>query len=337
MEKLQAYLRTSQWNSFCLRKNISWTTYVLICLFGLGSWIAVNGLWVELPVLVKYAPEQWSLPSYLTIIIQLANVGPVMYALGNRFAPRLVHEKSTILSIVLVGAVACVLLALYWDETSPVGGEQHSTVLFILSFCLALVDCTSSLVFLTFMSTFPSSYMSALFVGETSSGLLPAFVALAQGIHSGSTNCSKNATDSKSQFISQLRFAPEGFFFFLFAIMVVCGMAFLALNYLPVAKRQHVRESRIKTTGYSNSATQPLFDDTTRSLYQSSSTSDSTPQDSYMTDQSSNSRIFSWCEVNILFLLCIQTWINCLSNGVLPSIQAYACMPYGDKTYHLGK
>lgn len=328
-------MRTSVWNSFCLRKNISWTTYVLICLFGLGSWVAVNGLWVELPVLVKHAPEQWSLPSYLAVIIQLANIGPVIYTLGNRFAPRIVHEKSTILLIVTIGCLACTLLALYWSETSSIGGEQHSTVLFTLSFLLALVDCTSSLVFLTFMATFPSTYMSALFVGETSSGLLPSFVALAQGIQNGGTNSSKNITNNKNHLISQLRFPPEGFFFFLFAIMFVCGMAFLALNYLPVAKRQHVIPNLAKIPRNSNSSTQPLFDDTTRSLYQSTSTCDSSPQDSYLNDQSVNSGTFSWCEFDILLLLCIQTWINCLSNGVLPSIQAYASVPYGDITYHL--
>lgn len=342
MKTSEISMRVARWKAFCLRNDISWPTYGLICLFGLGSWIAVNGLWVELPVLVKEAPEKWDLPSYLAVIVQLANVGPVIYALGNQFAPRAVNEKSAIPFIVTIGAVACALLAFYWDETSFIGGEEHSTVLFILSFFLALVDCTSSVVFLTFMSIFPSSYMSALFVGETSSGLLPAFVALGQGINSGNKNCSTNATNSSSgnQIANDddgLRFSPEAFFFFLFSIMVVCGLAFLGLNYLPVAKRQHVRESRRVTTVEDNgSVTQPLWDESTRSDY-STSPNGSMSRDFYIKDSSNCSQVFSWCEVNITFLLCIQAWINCLSNGVLPSIQAYASEPYGDKTYHLGK
>ena len=40
-------------------------------LFALASWIDINGLWVELPLLVEQSPEGWSLPSYLTIIIQV--------------------------------------------------------------------------------------------------------------------------------------------------------------------------------------------------------------------------------------------------------------------------
>lgn len=339
MKTSQITVRASRWKAFCLKNDISWPTYVLICLFGLGSWIAVNGLWVELPVLVRYAPEKWNLPSYLAVIVQLANVGPVIYALANHFAPRKVQEKSAILFIVTVGAVACVLLAFYWDETSYVGGEEHSTVLFILSFCVAIVDCTSSVVFLTFMSIFPSSYMSALFVGETSSGLLPAFVALGQGINSKTKNCNTNATNSSSgnqvtKDDGGLKFSPEGFFFFLFAMMVVCGLAFLALNYLPVAKRQHVKESRRAIAPVDNDdITQPLCDESARSDFSATPNG----RDFYMTGTSNSSGNFSWCEVNIIYLLCIQAWINCLSNGVLPSIQAYASEPYGDETYHLGK
>lgn len=343
MDTPETSTRVSGWKAFCQTNDISWPTYVLICIFGMGSWIAVNGLWVELPVLVRYAPEQWNLPSYLTVIFQLANIGPVIYALGNHFAPKKVQEKCAIFFVVTVGAVASALLAFFWDETSYIGGGKHSIVLFILSFCVAIVDCTSSVVFLTFMSIFPSFYMSALFVGETSSGLLPAFVALGQGINSKKVNCSANATEASSsnqttKDNSGLRFSPEDFFFFLFAMMVACGLAFFALNYLPLARRQHVRVRRSSTTvEESDSVTRPLWDESSRSVIYSSSTRTSTHEDFYMKDTSSCHQRFSWCEPHILYLLCIQGWINCLSNGVLPSIATYASEPYGDKTYHLGK
>lgn len=32
-------------------------THLLVALFGMGSWAAVNGIWVELPVVVKRLPE----------------------------------------------------------------------------------------------------------------------------------------------------------------------------------------------------------------------------------------------------------------------------------------
>lgn len=36
-------------------------THLLVALFGMGSWAAVNGIWVELPVVVKDLPEsEWA-------------------------------------------------------------------------------------------------------------------------------------------------------------------------------------------------------------------------------------------------------------------------------------
>ena len=44
---------------------------LLAILFGISSWISINGLWVELPLLVQTLPEGWALPSYLSIIVQV--------------------------------------------------------------------------------------------------------------------------------------------------------------------------------------------------------------------------------------------------------------------------
>ncbi len=52
-------------------RQISVPVYILVMLFAMASWIDVNGLWVELPLLVTELPEGWSLPSYLSIIIQV--------------------------------------------------------------------------------------------------------------------------------------------------------------------------------------------------------------------------------------------------------------------------
>lgn len=54
--------------------SFSWAAAACVSLYGLGSWIVVNGLWVELPVLVNILPEGWSLPAYLTILIQVSQL-----------------------------------------------------------------------------------------------------------------------------------------------------------------------------------------------------------------------------------------------------------------------
>lgn len=53
-------------------------------LFGMSSWIALNGLWVEMPILVNRLPESWKLASYLVLITQVANVGTITYSLVRR-------------------------------------------------------------------------------------------------------------------------------------------------------------------------------------------------------------------------------------------------------------
>ena len=70
-----------------LLRQISIPTYVFVALFAISSWIDVNGVWVEVPLLVDALPEAWNLPSYLVVIIQIANIGPVAYTVAKKLAP----------------------------------------------------------------------------------------------------------------------------------------------------------------------------------------------------------------------------------------------------------
>lgn len=53
-------------------------------LFGISSWIALNGVWVEVPLLITTLPESWRLASFIVLITQLANLGPLVYSLMKR-------------------------------------------------------------------------------------------------------------------------------------------------------------------------------------------------------------------------------------------------------------
>lgn len=297
---------------------ICWRTYILVCLFGIGSWIAINGLFVELPLFVDRLPEKWNLPSYLTILIQFANLGVVIYAIGKKLAPRIFTDKSAIVVIVTVGSISCVLLGFLWDKVTVVFNTKHSVALLSLSFFLASVDCLSTVVFLTFMANFPPIYISALMVGETFSSMLPGFVALAQGVGYDDNSCSNKTdkTNNSTTVHDNINFSPNVFFVFLFLMMITCGAAFLALNYLPIAKKQHVRKLSINKT--SNDLEQ--LDKETESLIK-------TPE-----------KQINKCSFELfIYLLMIIAWINCLSNSIIPSIQVYACKPYGNQAYHLGE
>ena len=55
--------------------------HILVLFFGAGAWVAVNGIWVELPIIVDQSPERWELASYLTLITQAGNIGPIAITL----------------------------------------------------------------------------------------------------------------------------------------------------------------------------------------------------------------------------------------------------------------
>ncbi|XP_058847208.1 LOW QUALITY PROTEIN: solute carrier family 52, riboflavin transporter, member 3-A [Acipenser ruthenus] len=99
---------------------MSLLVHLLACAFGTGSWVAVNGLWVELPLIVNELPEGWYLPSYLTVIIQLANVGLLLVTLMYKFCPGRLKAVVVINMILSIGTVSCFLLAFFWKETTVV-------------------------------------------------------------------------------------------------------------------------------------------------------------------------------------------------------------------------
>ena len=192
------------------KRKLSIQICLLVCLFGTGSWIAVNGIWVELPIIVHYAPEGWSLPSYLAVIIQVANIGPLVYGIGNKMAPKVFKEVPVIHCIVTVSALALLLLPFLWKETTYIAGAKHSTALIALAFFVALVDCTSSVTFLPFMAKFPKDYMTFFFIGEGLSTMLPSWVALIQGVGTESVYCPDLVTNAlESHLITNMTTEPN--------------------------------------------------------------------------------------------------------------------------------
>ncbi|KAK7505374.1 hypothetical protein BaRGS_00003536 [Batillaria attramentaria] len=226
---------------------------LLVVLFAISSWVDINGLWVELPILVQRLPEGWNLPSYMTVIIQVANIAPLVYTVTRAVRPQLNIELAVIYIIITTGAVSCLLLAFLWDHVAMVGEELHSVGLLSLQFFLALVDCTSSVAYLPFMGGFQPGYLNAFFVGEGFSGLLPSLVSLAQG--AGNMRCvnytsMENITvDGVTTAVPKFsvfpvyetpRFSIEVFFFFLFGMLVVSFLAFTLLNFWSYAKKEKV-------------------------------------------------------------------------------------------------
>ena len=358
------------------KNTISPLVGLIVCFFGTGSWVAINGLFVELPILVNSAPEGWNLPSYLIVIIQLGNIGPLLYTLGNKMAPHIFEERLVTHVIINMAILSCFLLGFTWEFTSVLGGNEHSTALFVLVFFLALMACTSSVTFIPFMGRFKPGYIVAFFVGQGVSGLLPSVTALIQGVGASSVKCpssaekpnlgltppqpSLNTTSGRnSSKVLPLSIVPEkplfsasAFFFFIFGVLCLCEICFLLLNYLPKAKREWiVHKERDHNSKPVKDEQKPLEHHTRNNSETANEPSELFELELTTVDKDSQSSLVSdtvYTETvedtndsptlsmrSMLFVLLIQVYLNAVFNGVIPSVLSYACLPYGEKTYHL--
>lgn len=310
---------------------MSLLTHLLAVLFGMGSWVSINGLWVELPLLVPQIPEGWYLPSYLSVLIQMANIGPLFVTLMHRFCPGKLNETAVIYIIIGLGTVASFLMGFFWKETLMVLDSPRSVALLVLTFFLAVVDCTSSVTFLPFMMQLKPEYLTTYYIGEGVSGLLPALVALVQGI--GVVHCINstqllNNTSDVSSFELQARYQPanfsvEVFFFFLSAMMLVCLVAFILLNYHPAVAREQPNGR------YTNGVKADSQKNRKWSEQKAMIENYTSPK------RRSQFGTGAYSSLEVVYIFLILAWVNALSNVVLPSVQSYSCMPYGNNAYHL--
>lgn len=322
---------------------MSLLTHVLACLFGMGSWVAINGMWVELPLVVQEIPEHWLLPSYLTVLIQMANIGPLFITLMHRFRPGTLDERPVVYSIVVLGVIATFLLAFFWKHTVTVGGSLHSVPLLGLSFLLSVVDCTSSVTFLPFMMRLHPQYLTTYFAGEGLSGLVPALVALIQGVgvvHCENVTLSTNTTAINSSaagsgaleaIYQPAKFSVQIFFLFLSAMMVVCLVAFILLNCHPAVARE-----RKNNLYYDSDLVQEKRE---QGLSLHAQSSEQKPMISrHETAKWEPRSAFgrgTYSNFEVVFIFVVLAWVNALTNAVLPSVQSYSCLPYGNQAYHL--
>lgn len=266
-------------------------------MFGVGSWILVNSLYTQLPLLVQTAPEGWNLPSYLSISIQIGNLGPLLYSgwrkkYGNKY------DRPLIIFMQLLGIVSIFFMAIFYNVRGTIFGQSHSIVLIILTFAIALVGCTSSVLFIPSLSHYSDIYLVTYMVGEGISGLFPSLIAIVQGI--GTTMCYttiRNGHTIREKSITNAHFSSRSFFILIGLIMCMSTVAYLCLEYSKTCKKEKIQ---IKPENVE------LQNNTTK-------------VNRYLNN----------------VLLVIQGIVVFFSNGLLPGIQSYSCLPYGYVAYHL--
>ncbi|XP_061615430.1 solute carrier family 52, riboflavin transporter, member 2 isoform X3 [Phyllopteryx taeniolatus] len=309
-------------------------THGLMALFAMGSWISVNSLWVELPVIVSVLPEGWNLPAYLSVLISFGNIGAVAVTVTHHCAPGRLNERALIHCIQALAVLAAALLAILWSHTTVVAGQLRSLPFLLLTFVLSLVCCTSNVTFLPFMFRYPPQYIRTFFMGQGLSALFPCVVALGQGV--GRLECPSVNGTVQPRYLKE-NFPAQNFFWFLFVMLSISALSFLALTRRSTAPREAVPASADDPRG--------CYASVERSQDATVKSSDATPPLSNGSSPSSQEEVrleeapsppapTFWTSHNV-YLLALLAVSNALTNGVLPSVQTFTCLPYSATTFHL--
>nr|XP_020850885.1 uncharacterized aarF domain-containing protein kinase 5 isoform X4 [Phascolarctos cinereus] len=320
-------------------------THILVALFAMGSWIAINGIWVELPVLVKDLPEGWNLPSYLSVLVAFGNLGPLAVTLWGRLSK---GELGPIRAVQALGVVGMALLAPLWSHVVPMAGQPHAVAFLALAFALALSCCASNVTFLPFMSHLPPSFLRSFFLGQGLSALLPCGLALAQGV--GRLECqpasspnprvstlqsSSGPNVSVSPGISpsgpmvpiyfKEHFSASTFFWVITSLLAISAAAFQGLLLL-------LPSTNTTVTPRNEGEGQGATPEEEASPLREPGEEIGTPEPE---SEERAQAALKLCSVRGACLLGLLGATNALTNGVLPSIQSYSCLPYGRQAYHL--
>lgn len=200
----------------------------------LSAWIDLQGLFVEIPIIVPFTPEGWTLPSIAAICICASNIVPVVVVILRWYQGKRFSEIPYIYLIIIVGVIACFIVALFWQRTVFLFGRERSIWLLSCIFILSMLDCTSSLVFFDYMKRFRTHYLKAVFLGEALTSAIPTLLILAQGV-AGETICIKsiNGTFLEPSY-TEPRFSVRIFMFCIGGIISASLIAFTLLRWTNV-------------------------------------------------------------------------------------------------------
>ncbi|XP_041987585.1 solute carrier family 52, riboflavin transporter, member 3 isoform X2 [Aricia agestis] len=215
---------------------------VLMACWGLGTWLGVNGLYVQLPLLVNRLPEAWNLASWMVLAIQLANVGLLVYAgLKKLFAS--LTDSFYVHALLSIGTLALVLNAFLYTSTVTIAGTERSFAYLTLTFFAALVGCTSSVLFYPYLRYFRDVYLATYLLGEGLSGFIPSILSLIQG---AGDEC------------SPARFSTTVFLVLLGCLSALSLASFSLLDKHPAFRSEHVKPTAVAKEDEATAPREPL-------------------------------------------------------------------------------
>jgi riboflavin transporter 2 len=197
--------------------------YVLVTLFGVSTWLNLQGVFLEFPLIIPQAVEGWHLPAIMGLIANSGTVALLIVAI-IRWCSRgqIAYEIPVNIGVFSIGTGGLFALAFVWNKTSIIAGSPHSIYLMVLSFCIALVDVISSATFMPFLNRYEPRFLHGFLFGEALSSLVPGLLGLAQGV--GQETCQNGTSVHHPP-----RFSVQVYLIGLSGIMIGSFLAFIVL------------------------------------------------------------------------------------------------------------
>jgi len=279
--------------------EIEMSTEVKALFFILGAcaWITINGLFAELSFIVDDLPEGWKLGSYLVIVTQVGNIGPL--TTGLLLSKGWISLPTATYLTLSVGVCAMCVLGFHWNGTSSFLGEEHSVILLAMSTLAAMSDCTSNILYWPYAgAVYGADGVLWLGIGEASSLLICSAISWIQSLTA--------------------KFTPN-IYFFVLAFFMLCGvLSYCRLRSIEVSLRQ-----QRKASGYERLELEPAIE-------QANLQAVDTAQEARVSILSN-----SVAAPRHIWMYWTVFAVSFLQNGMLPSVSAYVAEPYGSMVYHL--
>lgn len=331
--------------------KVNWLVFCMVCFFTIGAWLDINGLWCELPVMVHQLPENWRLPSILSATTQIAQVGPILFLIGKYYSPNVFTYVRAIYVILGIGSLSCLLLSFFWNATITIGENSYSIGLYILNFSLAILDGTSSVTFLPYIGgNFIKEYIIPNYIGESLAALIPSILSLSQGLGQdlGCRNETKvNETTNQTYIVEEPipivpNYSVEWYFRLMFLLLVISTGSFTCLNYSKIAVQAR-KKSAISAVEPNSKQIRisPSTSPNSRDPFDVKSNSD----DSLIVESEQNlskeshdintiNQNYKSIRNEKIILLSYVFWLSFICYGVLPGLQSYSTLPYGNSVFN---
>ncbi|TKR65353.1 hypothetical protein L596_025767 [Steinernema carpocapsae] len=282
--------------------------HLFVAIYGMGSWLSINAMYVELPLLVNIIPEGWTFASYMVVILQLVCLLALLYScVAYKFESLITGNVYAISVMCLMSVIGILMSAFVYNIPSTVSGEAHSVLLLIAIGIMGLPCTVSDMLFMPFISKFKESHIVATyFIGMGLSALVPSAISFAQVVPH-----KENDTD----FGSEEHWVEGSFNVSVFMCLMAVIMAASLCGFLLL-----VRDRKINAVVEISSFHERLEDD---------GNSDASVVVRVKPKKKKLTIAENW------FLLLLSCFLGGAQNSIMPTVLPIACRPYGQQTYHL--